>query len=88
MKGPELLRTGVPAEAKVVSVVDERTIGPVTRSRLALKVEPADGPAFEVTLRVAFQTPEARARVKVGGTVPVRYDSDDRTRVVVDLPKD
>ncbi len=87
-KGPELLRTGVPAEAKVVSVVDERTIGPVTRSRLALRVEPADGSAFEVTLRVAFQTPEARARVKVGGTVPVRYDSDDRTRVVVDLPQD
>lgn len=87
-KGPELLRTGVPAQARVISVVDERTIGPVTRSRLSLRVEPSDGSAFEVTLRVAFQTPEARARVKVGGTVPVRYDSDDRTRVVIDLPQD
>ncbi|HET9077685.1 MAG TPA: hypothetical protein VFN68_12200 [Acidimicrobiales bacterium] len=88
VKGPELLRTGAPADAKVISVVDERTIGPVTRSRLTLKVEPKDGSAFEVTLRVAFQTPQARARVKVGGTVPVRYDRDDHTRVVVDLPQD
>lgn len=87
-KGPELLRSGVPAEAKVVSVVDERTIGPVTRSRLALRIEPAEGSPFEVTVRVAFQTPESRARVKVGGTVPVRYDREDRTRVVVDLPQD
>ncbi len=87
-RGPELLRTGVPAQARVISVVDERTIGPVTRSRLSLQVEPAEGSAFEVTLRVAFQTPDARARVKVGGTVPVRYDSDDRTRVVIDLPQD
>lgn len=87
-KGPELLSSGVAAEAKVISVVDERTIGPVTRSRLTLRVQPADGSAFEVTLRVAFQTPESRARVKVGGTVPVRYDREDRTRVVVDLPQD
>ena len=87
-KGPELLRSGVPAQARVISVVDERTIGPVTRSRMSLQVEPAEGSAFEVTLRVAFQTPDARARVKVGGTVPVRYDRDDRSRVVIDLPQD
>ena len=84
--GPELLRSGVPAEAKVMSVVDERTIGPVTRSRLTLQISPRTGPPFEVTTRVAFPTPAARARVKVGGTVPVRYDRDDRTRIVVDLP--
>jgi hypothetical protein len=88
IRGPELLRSGVPAEAKVISVVDERTIGPVTRSRLTLQVEPGDGPSFEVTTRHAFPTPAARARVKVGGTVPVRYDKDDRTRIVVDLPAD
>jgi hypothetical protein len=80
------LRSGVPAEAKVVSVVDERTIGPVTRSRLTLQIQPEEGPAFEVTTRVAFPTPAARARLKVGGAVPVRYDKDDRTRIVVDLP--
>ena len=87
IKGPELLRTGVSSEAKVISVVDERTIGPVTRSRLALRVEPEDGEPFEVTVRVAFQTPESRAAVKVGGSVPVRFDPDDRSRVVVDLPQ-
>jgi hypothetical protein len=87
-RGPELLRSGVPAQAKVVSVVDERTIGPVTRSRLTLQIVPADGPSFEVTTRHAFPTPVARARVKVGGTIPVRYDKDDRTRIVVDLPAD
>jgi hypothetical protein len=85
---PEPLRSGVSAEAKVISVVDERTIGPVTRSRLTIEIDPGDGPSFEVTTRVAFPTPEARARVKVGGSVPVRYDKDDRTRVVVDLPTD
>jgi hypothetical protein len=69
-------------------VVDERTIGPVTRSRLTLQVQPEEGAPFEVTTRVAFPTPAARARVKVGGTVPVRYDNDDRTRIVVDLPAD
>jgi hypothetical protein len=83
-----LLRSGVPAEAKVIAVVDERTIGPVTRSRLTLQIQPDDGPAFEVTTRVAFPTPAARARVKVGGAVPVRYDKDERTRIVVDLPSD
>lgn len=83
-----MLRTGTPADARVVSVVDERTIGPVTRSRLALRIEPAVGSPYEVTVRVAFQTPEARARVKVGGIVSVRYDPADRTRVVVDLPQD
>jgi hypothetical protein len=80
------LRSGLPTEAKVISVVDERTIGPVTRSRLNLEIDPGDGPAFEVTVRWAFQTPAARSRVKVGGTIPVRYDKDDHTRVVVDLP--
>lgn len=87
-KGPELLRTGVPGQAKVISVVDERTIGPVTRSRLTLEVQPGGESTFEVTLRVAFSTPASRARVKVGGTVPVRYDRDDHSRVVVDLPQD
>jgi hypothetical protein len=71
--------------ALVVSVVDERTLGPVTRSRLTLKVKPDDGESFEVTTRVAFPTPEARAQVKVGGTVPVRYDPADHRRVVVDV---
>ena len=87
IRGPELLRSGVASDAKVMSVVDERTTGPVTRSRLALEITPEDGPVFEVTVRVAFRTPEARAKVRVGGTVPVRYDNDDRTRVVVDVPQ-
>ncbi len=86
LRGPELLRSGEPAEAKVISVVDERTIGPVTRSRLTLQIDRADGAPVEVTTRVAFPTPAARARIKVGGTVPVRYDRDDPTRLVVDLP--
>ena len=67
-----------------MSVVDERTLGPVTRSRLTLRVEPAQGDAFEVTTRVAFPTPEERAKVKVGALIPVRYDSEDHRRVVVD----
>ena len=75
------------AQALVISVVDERTLGPVTRSRLTLRVEPPEGTAFEVTTRVAFPTPEDRARVKVGGTIPVRYDPNDHRRVVVDMDK-
>jgi hypothetical protein len=76
------------AQALVMSVVDERTLGPVTRSRLTLKVQPAEGEPFEVTTRVAFPTPEDRARVKVGGTIPVRYDSYDHRRVVVDTDQE
>jgi hypothetical protein len=72
------------AQALVMSVVDERTLGPVTRSRLTLRVQPTEGDPFEVTTRVAFPTPEERARVKVGGTIPIRYDSFDHRRVVVD----
>jgi len=72
-------------KAIVVSVVDERTLGPVTRSRLTLKVQPEEGENFEVTTRVAFPTPEARARVKVGSTIPVRYDPADHRRVVVEV---
>lgn len=85
-KGPELLRTGTAAAAKVVSVVDERVVGPVTRSRLGLAIEAADGKTFEITVRHAFPTPAARSKVKVGGTIPVRYDPEDHGRVVVDLP--
>jgi hypothetical protein len=76
------------AQALVMSVVDERTLGPVTRSRLTLKVQPTEGEPFEVTTRVAFPTPEDRARVKVGGTIPVRYDSYDHRRVVVDTEQE
>ncbi|MGH9058076.1 MAG: hypothetical protein ACRDZY_00945 [Acidimicrobiales bacterium] len=83
-KGPELLRSGETANAKVVSVVDERTLGPVTRSRLVLSIQATDGDPFEATIRAAFPTPAARAAVKVGGTVAVRYDKDNRTRVVLD----
>jgi hypothetical protein len=76
------------APALVMSVVDERTLGPVTRSRLTLRVQPTAGDAFEVTTRVAFPTPEDRARIKVGATIPIRYDSDDHRRVVVDMDKE
>jgi hypothetical protein len=87
-RGPELLRSGTPAPARVISVVDERTIGPVTRSRLVLRIEPAGASALEVTVRHAFPTPEARAQVKVGASVPVRYDPGDPRRVVIDLPRE
>lgn len=87
-KGPDLLRTGTSAQAKVVSVVDERTIGPVTRSRLVLTIEPQNGEPLEVTVRHAFPTPDSRASVKVGGTVPVRFDPDEPRRVVIDLPQE
>jgi hypothetical protein len=83
-KLPEILRSGVPAQARVINVVDERVVGPVTRSRLTLEVRVDDHEAFEVSLRHAFPTPEARSRVRVGGTVPVRYDRDDHHRVVLD----
>ena len=83
-KGPELLRTGASADAKVISVVDERTLGPVTRSRLVLSIQPAEGESFEATIRTAFATPAARATVKVGGTVRVRYDRENHDRVVLD----
>jgi hypothetical protein len=86
-KGPDLLRTGISAQAKVISVVDERTIGPVTRSRLVLRIEPDGSQSLEVTVRHAFPTPDARASVKVGATVPVRYDTDEPRRVVIDLPQ-
>ena len=87
MRGPELLRSGVSAEAKILSVVDERTTGPVTRSRLTLEIKPEEGSTFEVAVRVTFSTPESRSRVRVGGTVPVRYDRDDHSKVVVDVPQ-
>ncbi|HMC38279.1 MAG TPA: hypothetical protein VKI19_01370 [Acidimicrobiales bacterium] len=87
-KGPDLLRSGLSAEARVISVVDERTIGPVTRSRLVLRIEPQGSGPLEVTVRHAFQTPESRAAVKVGSPLPVRYDADDPRRVVIDLPQE
>ena len=86
-KGPDLLRTGTSAQARVVSVVDERTIGPVTRSRLVLRIDPEGAEPLEVTVRHAFPTPDSRASVKVGGTVPVRFDADEPRRVVIDLPQ-
>jgi hypothetical protein len=83
-KGPELLRTGVAARAKVVNVVDERVVGPVTRSRLTITITPEGGDPFEVTIRHAFPTPDARGRVRIGGGIAVRYDADDHHKVVID----
>jgi hypothetical protein len=81
-KKPELLRSGTKSMAKVLGVVDERTTGTVVRSRLSLKVEPENGEPFEVQIRHAFPTLQARSEVKVGGSVPVRFDPDDH-RVVL-----
>ena len=83
-KVPELLRTGVAAQAKVVNVVDERVVGPVTRSRLTLRIEPDGAEGFEVVIRHAFPTPATRAAVRIGGNVPVRYDREDHHRVLLD----
>jgi hypothetical protein len=83
-KVPELLRSGVSARARVVNVVDERIVGPVTRSRLTLRVEPDGTDGFEVVIRHAFPTPATRAAVRVGGSVAVRYDRDDHHRVLLD----
>jgi len=88
MPAGDLKPLNTQAQALVISVVDERTLGPVTRSRLTLRGEPVEGDAFEVTTRVAFPTPEDRARIKVGSTIPVRYDSNDHRRVVVDRDKE
>jgi hypothetical protein len=79
---------GSEAIARVMSVVDERQLGPVTKSRLTLRVEPQGSDPFEVVARVAFLSPEERSRVKVGSTVPVRYDPEDHRRVVVQVGKD
>jgi hypothetical protein len=87
-RGPELLRSGVAAQAKVVNVVDERVVGPVTRSRLTLRIQPEGGDAFEVDLRHAFPSTDARAKVKIGGTVAVRYDKDHPRKVVIDPEAD
>lgn len=87
-KVPDLIRTGAATQARVISVVDERTLGPVTRSRLVLRIEPEGGQPVEVTVRHAFPTPESRASVRVGAAVPVRYDRDDPRRVVLDLPQE
>ena len=62
--------------------------GPVTRSRLTLRIQPTGGEPFEVTTRVAFPTPEERSRIKVGKMIGVRYDSEDHRRVVVDPEQD
>ncbi len=86
-KIPELLRTGVRTRARVVKVVDERVVGPVTRSRLTLQIDPDGGEGFEVMIRHAFPTPAARAAVRAGGMVAVRYDRDDHQRVLLD-PED
>lgn len=83
-RGPELLRTGVRAPARVISVVDERTLGSITHSRLNLEVKPEGQPSFEVQLRMTFPNPEARSEVRVGRTVPVRFDPDNHRRVVLD----
>jgi hypothetical protein len=85
---PELLKSGIPTRARVVNVVDERVVGPVTRSRLTLRIEPEGEDGFEVNIRHAFPTSEARGKVKVGGTIAVRYDRAEHRKVVLDPDSD
>lgn len=82
-KGPELLRSGTAAQATVLGVVDERTMGSIVRSRLNLRVEPEGSDGFEVTVRHVFSSLDARSKVRVGGRVPVRFDPDDHSRVLI-----
>lgn len=65
-------------------MIDERTLGSITHSRLSLEVKPEGQQSFEVQLRMTFPNPEARSEVRVGSTVPVRFDPDNHRRVVLD----
>lgn len=79
----EVLATGEPAEAVIVSVMDTGvTVNDCPQARLTLEVRPAGRPPFlaETTLLVGrFQT----GMVMPGAPVHVRFDPADPSRVAV-----
>jgi hypothetical protein len=75
----------IAAQATVLRVGET---GGASRTRvglaLRLEVHPAEGDPFDVDLEHSARHLEL-ARLKVGETIPVRYDPQDRSRVMVAL---
>lgn len=79
-----LLQTGAPGAAKVLSLTDtgmEVNMNRVVEMQLEVSVEGAD--AYTTTHREAI-SPMLMPQIQPGGTVPVRIDTEDRDRLVLD----
>ncbi len=78
-----LLRTGLPAEATVLSL---RTLGMTisddTRVELTLEVRPSDGPPYQTTIQTIAPRPPAKLP-QPGETTPVRYDPNNPSNVAI-----
>lgn len=87
----QLIATGRPAEAVLLSVTDvavpqQALPGPTASlCDLTLRVKPANDASFVAVTRLGFRSAERRAAIAVvGATLPVRIDPADHSRVVVD----
>jgi len=81
----QLLQTGVPAQATILTLADTgTTINGNPMADLLLDVRPADRPPFQARTRTII----SRLRISMlqpGAVVPVRYDPNDLSKIAIDL---
>ena len=82
----ELQKTGVPAQATVLSIFDTgESINGYNIVRLAVEVRPAEGQPYQATVgRLVISCLQA-FQYQPGKIIAVRYDPRDKSRVAVDL---
>jgi hypothetical protein len=82
----ELQTAGVPAQAEILSIAATNTYindDPVVR--LEVTVRPADGPAYQATIKRLLVSTLEIPQYQPGKVIAVRYDPKDPSRVSIDL---
>jgi hypothetical protein len=84
----ELQRTGVAAEAEILSLWDTGiTVNQDPVIGLKVRVRPRDGAAYEATIEKSLVSRLDVPQFQPGRTIPVRFDPQNPSRVAIDVYK-
>jgi hypothetical protein len=80
----QLIATGVAAKATVVKIIDTGSrSGHDPVCRVILSVKPAGKAAFQAETEMALSAVDLTNQFKVGAVVRVKFDPEDRSKLVV-----
>ncbi len=79
-----LLQTGVPASAMIVSIEDTGwRVNDQPQAKVTLQVTPTDRPPFQAVIKQVF-SPFDLGSLVPGGSAQVRFDPNDTTKLVIE----
>jgi hypothetical protein len=80
----QLIETGVAAKATVVNIIDTSSrSGHDPVCRVILSVKPEGQAAFQAETEMVLSAVDLANRFKVGSVVQVKFDPEDRSKLVV-----